>query len=71
MIVGGSKANVQSKCMCVCTLLSGSEFRRCIVSTIRGRRRKKERNTNEKKKTKNHHQMIISSLSMIQYTIVF
>ena len=51
MIVGGSKANVQSKCMCMCTFLSDSEFRRCIVSTIRRRKKTKkedERKTNEK-----------------------
>lgn len=52
MIVGGSKANVQSRymCVCVCTLLSGSEFCRCIVSTIRRKRRreKKERKKHER-----------------------
>jgi hypothetical protein len=35
-------------CVGVCTLLSGSEFRRCIVSTIR-RRRKKVRKEYERK----------------------
>jgi hypothetical protein len=61
----------------MCALLLGSEFHRCIVSTIRRRRKRQgehERDTertkrksgditNAKTSKENHHQLIISSLS--------
>jgi hypothetical protein len=59
-------------CVGVCTLLSGSEFRRCIVSTIR-RRRKKVRKEYERKEEdgesssddyKDYSKMILSPINI-------
>jgi hypothetical protein len=71
MIVGGSKANVQSKCMHVCVRFSLNRNFVVVLCQQLGEKedeeeeKKDKRNTNEKKKTENHHQMIISSLSTI------
>jgi hypothetical protein len=73
MIVGGSKANVQSECMCVCS--AARNFVVVLCQQLREKEEEeeeeedeKERDTNEKK---NHHQMIISQLPTTQCIIVF
>jgi hypothetical protein len=51
IMVGGSKANVQCVCMCV---LCRSEFRRCIVSTIKRKRKRKRHERKEESSSDDH-----------------
>jgi ATP adenylyltransferase/5',5'''-P-1,P-4-tetraphosphate phosphorylase II len=58
--------------VCVCTLLCGSEFRRCIMSTIRRRRKKRKRHERKKKEEEEEERDEKNTSDTRQtYTIVY